>query len=126
MTYVLDLPDQPFCTPNSRTHWAVRARCARDWRDTTAWLAKAKRIPPQDRIVVALTMQAKDRRRRDRDNLVSGVLKHCIDGLVDAGVVPDDSPEYVDARMPRIVTCPERSSHGWVLTVAPSDAEVEW
>lgn len=118
MTWKLELPDLEYVTPNSRVHWAVRSRCGAAWREAAAWKAKQARIPAHDRIVVSLAMFPKDRRRRDADNLVSGVLKHVIDGLVDAGIVPDDDPGHVDARMPQIGPCePTSSVHRWVVTV---------
>jgi len=41
------------------------------------------------------------KRGRDIDNLI-GSLKSTYDGLVDAGVVPDDSPEYMVREMPEV------------------------
>lgn len=100
--WVLDLPNSPYVTPNSRHHWSVRSRKNRVWRSATALLARQARIPALDRIEVRLDYWPPDRRRRDADNLVSGVLKPCVDGLVDAGVVADDSPEFVRLAMPVI------------------------
>lgn len=116
--YVIDLPDSPYLTPNSRAHWTKRASCARVWREKTAWLAVHHKIPALGHALVALEMHPKDRRRRDADNLVSGVLKHCLDGLVDAGVIPDDTPEHVTSSMPTIVhPGPSRDRHRWVLVI---------
>lgn len=114
-TYVLDLPAQHYSTPNSREHWARRAENAHAWRSAACLLAR--QAPALDRITVTLDYWPKDRRRRDRDNLVSGVLKHVLDGIVDAGVVPDDAPEYVDARMPVIHEPRDDRQAMWVLTV---------
>jgi Holliday junction resolvase RusA-like endonuclease len=43
----------------------------------------------------------KDKRGRDIDNLI-GALKSTYDGLVDAGIVPDDTPEYMVRDMPEV------------------------
>jgi hypothetical protein len=56
-----------------------------------------------ERVGVGIEYVTGDNRRRDSDNLVSGVLKHVLDGLVDAGLVPDDTPDYVSWRPPVIV-----------------------
>lgn len=114
----LDLPPQPYSTPNSREHWARTAEKAKSWRTAARLLALEAKVPRLDRITVHLDYWPKDRRRRDRDNLVSGVLKHCLDGLVDAGVVPDDAPEYVDARMPVIHPPRDNRQPLWLLTIS--------
>ena len=85
-------------TPGARAkRSAVAALIKRD----VAALAKAAQIGPQERIHVRLNYQPKDRRRRDADNLVA-TLKPCIDGLVAAGIVPDDCDPFVDWSKPRI------------------------
>lgn len=43
----------------------------------------------------------KTKRGRDVDNLIAS-LKSTYDGLVDAGVVPDDTPEFMVRDMPEI------------------------
>lgn len=88
----------PYSTPpltlNGRQHWATKASGVREVRGTVATLARVLHIPACQRIHVTLHYVPRDGRRRDADNLV-GTLKPCIDALVDAGVVRDDSPEYV-------------------------------
>ena len=48
-----------------------------------------------------MTWVVKDRRRRDDENPVS-TLKALCDGLVDAGIVPDDTREFMVKNMPVI------------------------
>jgi crossover junction endodeoxyribonuclease RusA len=55
------------------------------------------------RIAVGLTYVPRDKRRRDPDNLVVPLFKALVDGIVDAGIVPDDTPEYVIRSMPVIL-----------------------
>jgi hypothetical protein len=55
---------------------------------------------PQPPSVVSLTLPVKDRRKRDPHNYCGTVLKAVIDGLVQAGAWPDDTPEYVGHREP--------------------------
>lgn len=102
--------DLPWVTPplslNDREHWGRKAAKVSHVRETTGWLVKAARIPAQPRIHVVLHYLPGTAVRRDRDNLVA-TLKPCIDGIVDAGVVPDDDPAHVESVMP-IVHPPER------------------
>jgi Holliday junction resolvase RusA-like endonuclease len=113
---MLDLPPTEYSTPNSRDHWAVKARHARAWRFNTSVLARDAKIPRCDRIRVALELWPRDNRRRDPDNLLL-VLKHCLDGLRDAGVVDDDTGEYVEFRQPVIHPARDDRRVMWLLTV---------
>jgi hypothetical protein len=76
---------------NHRTHWRTRARITRQWR-----LAAAQ---------AALLLGPIDRRRRDPSNLTP-LTKAAVDGLVDSGIWPDDTPEYVETLEPRLVHIP--------------------
>lgn len=116
--WTLDVPDAPYATPNSRLHAAKRGVMGAVWREATGWVALQQKVPKgMDRIRVQLVMLPKDAIRRDEDNLVSGVLKHMIDGLVDVGIVPDDTPQHVVAEMPRIHAPAQRTTHRWLLTI---------
>lgn len=94
MSWSLDLPAQEFVTPNDRSHWTARKRCAAAWREATAWVAKGEGVPRLEQLSVRLTGYPPDKRRRDPDSL-SLVVKWCIDGLVDAGVCLDDHAGFV-------------------------------
>lgn len=100
---VLHLAHQtPPLSLNGRQHWHVKRRVSRALRDEAhAWARLAFRAPLQARIAVTLHYVPKDSRRRDADNLVA-TSKPLVDGLVDAGVVPDDTPQWLDHRMPVI------------------------
>jgi hypothetical protein len=116
--WTLDVPDAPYATPNSRQHAAKRGAMGAVWREATAWIALAQKVPKDlQKIRVQLVMLPADARARDEDNLVSGVLKHMIDGLVDAGIVCDDTPDHVVAEMPRIHAPAQRTCHRWLLTI---------
>lgn len=84
---------------NDREHWAVKARKAKAWRScahlhaiTTLGAPLCARSRP--RSFVEVTFPVKQNRRRDPHNAIATV-KPIIDGLVDAGVWPDDTDEYV-------------------------------
>ncbi|MGP9622220.1 hypothetical protein ACT3S7_04465 [Corynebacterium sp. AOP34-AQ2-28] len=92
---------KPPLTMNDRRGWRTTARITKELR-REAWIrAKATRIGRQDHITVTLHYQAPDRRRRDAGNLMP-THKALIDGLVDAGIIPDDTPQYVNEKMPII------------------------
>lgn len=97
----------PWTTPplnaNQRLHWAHKAKLTRQIRDTVTLLARD--VPFLDKIQVRLDWVVTDKRRRDEDNLFP-TFKACIDGLVDADVVPDDTSDFVIREHPRIVRAP--------------------
>jgi len=101
---VILLPwETPPLTANQRLHWARKAKLTRTIRDAIAHLARD--VPYLDRAVVRLDWIVTDKRRRDEDNLFP-TFKACVDGLVDADVVRDDTSEYVTREHPRILRKP--------------------
>ncbi|WP_179580575.1 hypothetical protein [Glaciibacter psychrotolerans] len=93
-----DYPRPPV-TANQRLHWAHKAKLTRSVRDATAKLAH--RIPELGKCRVELTWFVTTKARRDADNIVP-TLKAMCDGLVDAGVVTDDTPDLMVKVMPVI------------------------
>lgn len=81
---------------NDREHWAVKARKAKAWRFQASVAAQftISGNRRQSRSFVEVTFPVKQNRRRDPHNAIATV-KPIIDGLVDAGVWPDDTDEYV-------------------------------
>lgn len=77
---------------NSRQNRFVKARLTRDLRAEARY--RANNIPPLALADVTLEWVNVDKRRRDEDNMFA-TLKPLADGLVDAGIVPDDTPEYM-------------------------------
>ncbi len=103
-THTLWLPyDRPPLTANQRFgHWAAKARITADVRRTTMLLARAAKLPRGvEHVTIRLYYVPRDRRRRDADNLVP-TLKAACDGLVDAGLVHDDTPDQMTKHMPTI------------------------
>lgn len=98
-TWTLDLPlaGAPLSL-NDRAHWSARSRGAKTIREAVGWLCREQRIPALASADVTLRVFPPDRRRRDEDNLVA-TLKPCLDGIVDAGVLTDDTPAYVSSRV---------------------------
>lgn len=101
-TWVINLPySRPPLNMNQRLHWSKKARLTKNVRSSTFFLARSQRIPACEHIHVQLHYVPRDNRRRDPSNLIA-TQKPAIDGLVQAGVVPDDTPAYVTEAMPKI------------------------
>lgn len=81
-------------TSNQRVHWRERARKTRYLRGVAEDMARARRVPGARRVHVAAEVAWPNRRRRDVHNLMP-TLKALVDGLVDAGVIPDDSDAHL-------------------------------
>lgn len=94
-TLALTIPRSEWWTANARTHWATRARKTRAVRHRVAATARAARMPHLDRAALTVTVATPTARRFDPHNIASTVLKAAIDGLVDAGVLPDDDDAHL-------------------------------
>lgn len=97
----INLPITKPLSLNDRTHWAKRAEAVRTVRWLAAQAAKREHIPALPKVQIELHYTPKDKRRRDPLNLVA-TLKAVEDGIVDAGVIPDDTPDYSIPTMPVI------------------------
>lgn len=107
MTVIIPLPyTKPPLSLNDRMHWRKKAGIVKAIRAHVAEQAR-EQVPAVSAVNVELHYVPRDARRRDKDNLVA-TLKPCLDGLVDAGVVPDDTPEYLDWRV--AIDNPDRSN----------------
>ena len=89
------VPENEWISANSRFNWRERARRVKALRARAFWLARAKRLIPADgRALVVAGVQASVARRSDPAN-ASATTKPLLDGLVDAGVFPDDDHTHV-------------------------------
>lgn len=79
-------------------------------RNMTEARAQYAGIPPMRRAQVQLWWFVHDRRRRDEGNLAR-LEKAMIDGLVRAGVILDDSPDYLVQHRARIDVVNPTDSH---------------
>lgn len=101
MTFEVLLPLPPReVSPNGRHHWAVKARATKlARREAWYWFRNAMPkhwfpVPITLDVVYRCPRQARGYKPKDVQNAI-GALKASIDGMVDAGVVPDDSAEWV-------------------------------
>ena len=75
-----------------REHWVQARAKTREWREAFAWLAlRERRRFTACHVVVVTRMRPPV---QDTGNAY-GAAKAAIDGLVDAGVLPDDGPEVI-------------------------------
>ena len=91
----------PPLNANQRLHWAHKAKITREIRHEVCWRVKAEKLPPADRIIFELHYLPKQNRRRDLGNLMP-THKAGLDGVVDSGLISDDTPEFVQEKMPVI------------------------
>jgi crossover junction endodeoxyribonuclease RusA len=99
-------PPERCLTMNQRLHWAQKSKISRLWRDAACEWAEASfcrchqmPLPP---CLVTVHIPVKGNRRRDPHNYFPTV-KPIVDGLVDAGLWPDDTPEWVRCIEPTLV-----------------------
>lgn len=79
-----------------RMHWTVDRRLTATWRTRAAWAARQAKLPAlgPSLVIAELRMHARRRSRVDPANY-GLTAKPCVDGLVDAGIWPDDSSDWV-------------------------------
>ena len=77
-------------------HWSARAAVTKAWREAFGWLARD--LPLDGSLgpchIDAVPLTASRRSRQDVGACLP-VVKAAIDGLVDAGAWPDDTPDWV-------------------------------
>lgn len=100
-TRTVELPwSRPPLTSNQRLHWAKRAKLTKQIRYATSVLFHT--FGPVNRCEVTMIWYVTDAKRRDVDNTVP-TLKACCDGIIDAKILPDDTPNYMTKHMPQII-----------------------
>jgi crossover junction endodeoxyribonuclease RusA len=115
-TWSVELPFSRPLSMNDRMHHMVKAKVVAEWRSQTAAALRAEQIPAMSKVKATLFYIPKVNRRRDPDNLVAS-FKPAIDALVDAGIVPDDTQEFVERVWPVILTPDTKRENRFVLQV---------
>lgn len=90
---------------NARVAPHERARLTKAWRQAAFYQARETRLRHgacQGRQTITVTHERADQRRADPDN-VSSIAKPVIDGLVDGGLLADDSWKHVAEVRLRVV-----------------------
>ena len=112
LTVTVGLPSR-VVSPNSRVHWAVRSKAVKkqrieSWAAGQVAMGEVGETGGWREATCQVHWYARDERRRDKDNALAS-LKATFDGLVDAGLLHDDSALthlplvfMVDPKNPRI------------------------
>lgn len=93
---------------NQTLHMRVKSKRIAQIREAARDAVTAAGVPPLERFTAELHFIPKNRARRDPENWTP-TSKAIVDGIVLAGVAPDDSPEYFTPRTP--VMDPPRSTY---------------
>lgn len=101
----LPWPDRAL-SPNSREHWARKAKAVKQARITAGWCAREAGIRHGDfdipnALKVTVAFAAPSKRRVDADNLLAS-LKAALDGISDAIGVDDSKFEIAIRREPPV------------------------
>lgn len=95
-------PESRCPSMNDREHWTVANSRKLLWQQAAYYAAVGAKARDLPRCEVSIELPVKGNRRRDPHNLFPTV-KHLVDGLVQAGVWRDDTPEYVRTVEPTLV-----------------------
>ncbi|PRB78268.1 hypothetical protein CQ012_02445 [Arthrobacter sp. MYb214] len=95
-SFTLEIPKlADWLNLNQKEHWAPRNKRAQAWRHGAHIMARQAKLPKGlQRVQVDAYVWKKTRVRYDPHNLMP-TLKPVIDGLVDCGLLVDDSSEYL-------------------------------
>ncbi len=95
-TWRLRFDERPW-TANAQRSWHhhQRARTVRRWRQAFALQAREAKLPHLDVVEITATPYLATRRSQQDVGACFPAAKAAIDGLVDAHVIPDDTPDHV-------------------------------
>ena len=99
-------PVKPWSTNQDRNlHHMERAERVRLWKNTTRLLFRSQVAIegitlPLPAGIVHVSIPFSDKRKRDPHNYCGTIVKAVIDGLVQGGAWPDDTPEFVTHQEP--------------------------
>ena len=79
---------------NDREHWRLKVNKSKHIRQLAEQIARASRAPHLKRALLTVEIAFPDRKRRDPHNWMATV-KPIVDGLVKAGVLPDDDAKHL-------------------------------
>jgi hypothetical protein len=120
LVYRLELAQRPWTTNGERAgnRWE-RAELVKTWRSAFHVLAKSEKMPEMEWISVTVEPHQKGGRLQDV-GACNPAVKAAIDGIVDAGVLPDDSPKYMKSL---IFLAPQNDRNSLVLYIRGAKKE---
>ena len=110
---VIVSPPSRVVSPNARVHWSIRSKAVKKqrieaWAQAQIVMHEAEEKGGWREATCQAHVYVRDNRRRDKDNALAS-LKATFDGLVDAGLLHDDSALthlplvfLIDAKNPRV------------------------
>jgi len=107
----------PFSTPlslNDRMHHMARARLNVQWKAATVQALQEAGVPKMELCSLTMFYVPRYRRRHDEDNLVAS-MKPIADGVVAAGIVPDDTREFMHRNWPIFCNPDSKRTEGRIL-----------
>jgi hypothetical protein len=95
-TWTITIPASiKWLNANQRMHWAPKAELTRAWRRNALLGAHLAELPKGlDRVHIVAHITKPTARQYDVHNLMP-TLKACVDGLVDYGLIPDDTNNHL-------------------------------
>jgi hypothetical protein len=85
-------------------HWAVKRKRLEPWRVILLATIKAQEIQAiNEPVNIKVSLSFKKKVRRDPHNYVGTVVKKIVDTIVESGIIPDDTAEYVTVIDPEIL-----------------------
>lgn len=92
------MPSRNEAEQKARTHWAVGAKLKKQYTEIVMLECKRQKLQPvTQRAVLSITFYEQDK-RRDSDNVISG-LKYILDGMIQAGVLKNDTRKHVELQI---------------------------
>ncbi len=89
------LPGMNDMVTAAKKHWAAYSEMKKGFTDSVCAQALDANLNPVEFCILKILWKESSKgHKRDIDN-VSAVKKFILDGLVKAGVIPDDSPTYI-------------------------------
>ncbi len=116
--YTLTIPaPAEWINLNQRMHWAMKAKLTKAWRLSASLNARQANLPKDlGKVHVLVVVTKPTRRAFDVHNLLPS-FKAIIDGLVDYGLVEDDSTKFLTG--PDMRVDPDVGPASVQLTITP-------
>lgn len=106
----------PYLSMNDRDHWRTRGSKVKAWRTIADLTARQIAYSTPAHADVWIQLDQWDSRHRDPMNY-HATTKACVDGMVDAGCWPDDTPEYVHTNEPTFRVIPRGQAKSVTVTI---------
>lgn len=96
ISFFIEHPERPWTTNFERgTHRWERARLTKAWREAFCYYAANERLPKLRSCEIVAEPWLANRRGMQDTGACHPAVKAAIDGLVDAGILVDDTPDIV-------------------------------